>query len=67
MHAKGGCFLQHSGVDDFVLSRDTHNSPQATQVKAFQAILMLDVRGPGRTAIQQGAKDTCLIILEFSV
>ena len=67
MHAKGACFHQHSGIGDFVLPRDTHDSLQAMQMESFQEVLLSGVRCPGLTAVQQGAKEACLIYLEFSV
>ena len=38
IHAKGACLLQHSGIDDFVLPRDTHDLPQPMQMEALWTV-----------------------------
>ena len=34
-------------------------------MEAVQPLLLSGIRGPGLTAVQQGADDTCLVDLEF--
>ena len=67
MHAERACLLQNSCFGDSVLPPDAHDSSQAAKVEAFQAVLLSSVGCPRLTAVQQGAKDACLIRLAFAV